>query len=73
MALEHVRDLLLEVVKLKRRQEAKRTQMERHHRWDGLLEQKGGVQQRAITAQTDNEIDLVRQVVPTISEKMKEN
>lgn len=69
MTFQNIRDLLLKVIELKRGQKSQRTQVECHDRWHRLLEQERSVEQRPVASKTDDEIDLVRQVVSTISGK----
>ena len=43
--------------------------MERHDRWNGLLEQVAGVQEGAVAPQADDEVDLIREIVLAVSER----
>lgn len=56
-------DLLFKVFELERSQEPERTEMEGHHRRDGLLEERGCVEKGPVSAEADDEVDLVRQIV----------
>lgn len=67
VAFQHVRHLLLEVVKLEWCQEAERAQVEGHHGRHGLLEQQRRIQQGAVAAETDDEIDAIGEVVAAVS------
>lgn len=64
-------DLVLEVLELEGGEEAERAQVEGHDRRHGALEQQAGVQQRAVPAQADDEVDLVRQLVLAITEGLQ--
>ena len=55
--------MLFKVFKLEGSQEPKRSEMESHHRRDGLLEERGGIEEGPISAETDDEVDLVCQIV----------
>ena len=55
--------MLFKVFKLEGSQEPERAEMEGHHRRDGLLEERGGVEEGPVSAETDYEVDLVRQIV----------
>ena len=61
-------DLRPEVLHLERGEEAEGAQVEGHDGRDALLEEGGGVQQRPVTAQADDEVDLVREVVLALAE-----
>lgn len=67
VTLQHVRHLLLEVVELEWCQEAERAEVEGHHGRHGLLEQQRRVQQGAVAAETDDEIDAIGEVVAAVS------
>ena len=64
-------DLVLEVLELEGREEAERAQVEGHDGRHGALEQQAGVQQRAVAAQADDEVDLVRQLVLAVPERLQ--
>lgn len=66
MSFQYIGNLFLEVIELKRRKESERPQMESHHRWNRLLKEQRRVYQRSVASETDNEIDLVRQVIPAV-------
>jgi hypothetical protein len=68
VAFQNVVHLLLEIVELERRQEAQRAQVEGHHGRHRLLEQVTGVQEGAVTAQADDEVYLVGEVVLAVAE-----
>lgn len=67
VTLQYVRHLLLEVVELEWCQEAERAEVEGHHGRHGLLEQQRRVQQGAVAAETDDEIDAIGKVVAAVS------
>jgi hypothetical protein len=50
--------LLFEVLKLEGGEEPERSEVEGHHRRHGLLEQRRGVEEGAVTAEADDEVDL---------------
>lgn len=51
-------DLLFKVFELERSQEPERTEMEGHHRRDGLLEERGCVEKGPVSAEADDEVDF---------------
>jgi hypothetical protein len=61
-------DLLLKVLEFEGGEKAKGTQVESHDGRDALLEQGRGVQERAVPAQADHEVDLVGEVVLALRE-----
>ena len=63
-----MRDLLLKVLDLEGREEAERAEVEGHDGRDGLLEEGGGVEQRAVAAEAHDEVDLVGEVVLALGE-----
>ena len=56
-------DLLLKVLNLEGREKSEGAEVEGHDGRDGLLEEGGGVEQRAVAAEADDEVDLVGEVV----------
>ena len=66
---QDVRDLLLKVLNLEGREETERAQVEGHDGRDGLLEEGGGVEQRAVAAEAHDEVDLVGEVVLALGER----
>ncbi len=63
ITFEDLGNLLFKVFKLEGSQEPEGSKMEGHHWRDGLLEERGGVKKGPVSAETDDEVDLVRQVV----------
>ena len=66
---QDVRDLLLKVLDLEGREEAEGAEVEGHDGRHGLLEEGGGVEQRAVAAEAHDEVDLVGEVVLALGER----
>lgn len=67
MTFEHIRHLILKVVKLEWCQEAQRAQMKGHDRWHGLLEEQRCVEQCAVATEADDEVDAIGEIVAAVS------
>lgn len=71
VTFEHIRHLLLKVVKLEWCQEAQRAQMERHDGRHGLLKQERGIEKSSVASEADDEINAIGQVIAAVSKIRK--
>ena len=69
LTFQDLGDLPLKVLELEGGQEPERAQVEGHDRRHRLLEERGRVEERAVAAEANDEVDLVRQVVLLLVER----